>query len=344
MLWGIDISDHQPSFDLYRTRQEGFDFAIFKATEGSTWRAQTFAANLHHGRRAGLLCAAYHYVRSTDVPGQAGNIQAVVPRDCPLILDVEEGAGPLSVTRDLTHRLRAAGYRLPLMYLPKWYADKIGARDLRGLPPLWYSRYPTARAGDASDVYARNAAWLNTMWGGYYGLHVEILQFSDQGIVAGRSPIDVNAYRGTREQLAALLGGSGNDEVDMATINELYELVRKYSGGDAAYGYTLPRSPERFRSFSAAIPPRNGRVTGNEGEVFASLVAGENAEIQEVYAIEDWAPDGKPGKKYPLQRSYKLVANDRQSYLVPALATQICVVYRSDCDLSLSVEIDAKWK
>lgn len=208
MIWGIDISDYQPDFDLHRARREGYDFAIIKSTEGSTWRGKWFRTHLDRARSAGMLVAAYHYVRAGDVPGQVRNIQAMVPRDCPLILDVEDGAGPLSVTWDLTNRLRALGYKLPLTYIPKWYADKIGATNLRGLPPLWYSRYPNSRAGGAIDVWNRNAGWLNTMWGGYYGLHVEILQFSDQGSLAGRRPVDLNAYRGTREQLAALFGGA----------------------------------------------------------------------------------------------------------------------------------------
>lgn len=207
MIWGIDISDYQPNFDLHRARREGYDFVIIKATEGSSWKGKWFRTHLDRARSAGMIVAAYHYVRNGDVAGQVRNIQSMVPVDCPLILDVEDGAGPLSVTWDLTNRLRALGYRLPLTYIPKWYADKIGARNLAGLPPLWYSRYPNSRAGGALDVWNRNAGWLNTMWGGYYGLHVEILQFSDQGSLAGRSPIDLNAYRGTREQLAALFNG-----------------------------------------------------------------------------------------------------------------------------------------
>lgn len=148
--------------------------------------------------------------------------------------------------------------------------------------------------------------------------------------------VDMNLFR------AAV--ASGEQDLDMATVNDLFELVRRYSGGDTAFGYTIPRSPERARTFAAAIPPKLGRVTGNDGELFVSLVAGENVEISEVYACEDWQADGKPGRKYPLQGRYTLVANDRQSWPVPGTATQICVVYRSDCDLSLSVEIDAKWK
>ena len=80
--------------------------------------------------------------------------------------------------------------------------------------------------------------------------------------------VDLNVFR------AAV--ASGNKELDMATLNDIFELVRKYSGGDAAFGYTIPRSPERVRTFAAAIPPRNGVVTGNDGTPYVSLVAGRS--------------------------------------------------------------------
>lgn len=232
MIWGIDISDYQPDFDLHRARREGFDFVIIKSTEGSTWRGKWFRTHLDRARSAGMLVAAYHYVRNGDVAGQVRNIQAVVPRDCPVILDTEEGAGPLSVTRDLYNRLRAAGYRLPLLYLPKWWADKIGARDLRGFPPLWYSRYANNQGGYASQIWNRAGGWFDQFWGGYYGLHVEIMQFSDKATVAGRTPVDVNAYRGTREQLAALLGGGAVSTEEDLLIMGLHDKFKDWAGND----------------------------------------------------------------------------------------------------------------
>lgn len=211
ILYGVDISHHQGSFDLGRTAREGFDFAIMKATEGNSFVDKQFASNLAKARNAGLIYAAYHYVRAnSSAASQVRHIASVVPPSCPVILDVEHGGGNIALTRDLNQRLNAAGYRTPLLYLPKWYWEQIGRPNMSGLPPLWFSRYPANRAGTASAVWARNAGWLNSLWGGYGGLGVEILQYSDQGVVAGHSPVDLNAYRGTRSQLAALFGsGSG---------------------------------------------------------------------------------------------------------------------------------------
>lgn len=210
MLYGIDISHYQGGIDLNRVRAEGYDFVIIKATQGNTVTDANFARNVAAARSAGLLYAAYHYQVSTvSAAAQASHIADVVPRDCPVILDVEDGGGTVALTRDLNGRLNADGFRTPLLYLPQWYWQQIGSPSLSGLPPLWYSRYPSNRAGAASTVYAANASWLNGLWGGYGGLGVEVLQFTDQGSVAGVSPVDCNAYRGTRDQLATLFGGGG---------------------------------------------------------------------------------------------------------------------------------------
>ena len=209
MIFGCDCSHYQANFDFDRARREGIEFAILKATEGASYVDNRFSRHIAAARDAGMLYAAYHYQRSGDsAAAQAANIQRTVPQDCPVILDVEDGAGNVALTRDITSRINGAGWHTPLLYLPQWWWSSVGKPDLRGLPPLWYSRYPNNRTGAPADVFARNASWLNTMWGGYGGLGVEVLQFTDMGSVAGAS-VDCDAYRGTRDQLASLLGGGG---------------------------------------------------------------------------------------------------------------------------------------
>lgn len=209
MIWGYDVSHYQPNFDHARARREGFDFAILKATEGNSFIDNKFRRHLDAARSAGMIVAAYHYVRgNVSAASQADHIARNVPRDVPVILDVEDGGGQIGVTRDLNGRLNAMGFRTPLLYLPEWYWKQIGSPSLRGLPPLWYSRYPNNNGGSASGIYNANRAWLDAKWGGYGGLPVEVLQFTSSATIAGTYPTDANAYRGNREQLAALFGGA----------------------------------------------------------------------------------------------------------------------------------------
>ncbi|GAA4835944.1 hypothetical protein GCM10025787_14830 [Saccharopolyspora rosea] len=189
ILWGIDISRYQAGIDLHRAKREGIDFVIIKASQGTRVDPQ-FRRHLDQARAAGLLHAVYHYQEGDiGAAAQAEHIMRTVPREVGVILDVEAGGGNAALARDITHRLNAAGWRTPLLYLPEWYWRQIGRPSLSALPPLWYSRYPNSRAGAPADVYARNRGWLDGLWGGYGGLPVAVLQYSDEGRVAGRSPV-----------------------------------------------------------------------------------------------------------------------------------------------------------
>ena len=153
--------------------------------------------------------------------------------------------------------------------------------------------------------------------------------------------LDMNAER--RFVDFYIKNATGNEEVDMATLNDLFELTRKYTADQFA-GYTVPRSPEKHRTFAAALPPKNGIVTGNEGQAYVSIVAGEDVDIAGIYFVTDWVADGKEGVKTWAQGKYLLKANDRQAFPVPGDATHVCVVHKSDVDFTLGVEVDSKWK
>ncbi len=211
VTFGLDISHHQDlGLDLAQCRREGIEFIFIKATEGASFIDAEFGANLAEARAAGQLVAAYHYVRSNaSAAAQVANVQRAIPRDVPVIPDVEANSGGIALTRDFVSRLRAAGYSVPLTYLPRWYWQQIGSPSLVGLPPLWSSRYPDTVVGTLPDEWADVPA---TFWNGYGGIDVAVLQFTSSVRIAGHQPLDANAFRGTREQLAALLGSQEEDE------------------------------------------------------------------------------------------------------------------------------------
>ncbi|MFL6118628.1 glycoside hydrolase family 25 protein [Actinophytocola sp.] len=211
VTFGLDISHHQDlGLDLAQCRGEGIEFVFMKSSEGASFVDSAFAANLAEARKAGLLVAAYHYVRSNaSAAAQVANVARVVPRDVPVIPDVEANSGGIALVREFVDRLRAAGYRVPLSYIPRWYWQQLGSPSLAGLPPLWSSRYPDNVVGSLLDEWADVPA---SYWTGYGGLDVAVLQFTSSVRVAGHQPIDANAYRGTRGQLAALLGNAERED------------------------------------------------------------------------------------------------------------------------------------
>ncbi len=341
MLFGIDISDYQRDFDLARAKNEGYEFAFIKATEGATWRGKYFAANLARARAAGMLVAAYHYQRAgNSAQSQVDNIRSMVPTDVPIVIDVEDGGGGVDLTRDIINRLRQAGYRSPLLYLPMWYWQKIGSPSLAGLPPLWYSRYPANRAGYASVVWEKNAGWLNSFWGGYGGLGVEVLQFSDMGRLAGRSPIDLNAYRGTRDQLAGLLNGApvGN------TPNSLI------SGDDVAqikdYDPTVDGNGKLYtRAHTFVLPVgRASMVTDRAWLSFKCCNNGPGAEYVRLMSIRGDDHRGLAGGNYPVDKEWKGVPADHTRVYIEAAdgQDQFTAYVRSVHPYSLTIEIKPK--
>lgn len=204
MIFGIDISSFQSGLDLAEVRREGFDFCFIKVTEGAGYVNPAFGAQLSDAQDAGLIVAAYHYVLSDPPSAQVANVNAHLPRDLPIIIDAENGAGNIDNIRAVTDGLRAAGYVVPLLYLPQWYWQQIGRPSLDGFPPLWSSKYWTTNPAPASTLYEQVPG---AYWSGYGGLPVVLLQFTDAAQVA-RQKVDASAFGGSRDQLAALLGGA----------------------------------------------------------------------------------------------------------------------------------------
>lgn len=222
MIHGVDVSAYQPDFDFASARREGFDFAIVKATEGSTWRSPNYRDQMARARAAGMIVAAYHYVRGEDVRGQLANIERMVEPGTPVVLDVETGAGDPASVKRLLDAVRAARFPSNLIYVPHWYwTSHWGRPDLRswGLAGNWHSEYPD-KVVRRLDGF-RN--WIATRFDRTVGgLPTVVMQFAETLAVANypNGRIDGNAFRGSREELAALLEGD-----DMPSAKEVAEEV-----------------------------------------------------------------------------------------------------------------------
>ncbi|MDI9900265.1 GH25 family lysozyme [Rhodococcus sp. IEGM 1409] len=206
-FFGIDIASYQAGLDMSRVKSEGFSYVIAKATEGASYTNPEYRRQRDGARANGLLFGSYHYVKSADsARAQVDRYESVEPdRSIPVMLDHELSSGDVGVLRAVLAEFVARGYRVNLVYLPRWYwSGHIGSPDLSGLPPLMASNYVTG-GGFASVLYDRAGGDGSPRWDGYGNNSVAVLQFSDQGRVADYS-LDVNAFRGTVEDLAALFG------------------------------------------------------------------------------------------------------------------------------------------
>lgn len=127
---GVDVSGYQGSIDWPVLAGQDIRFAFIKATEGSTFVDDHFAANLAGANAAGLRVGAYHFF-SFESPGatQADNVIRTVPAQdlgLPVVVDLESygefGLNPAptdEVRRELgvlLDRLRANYGRRPVVY------------------------------------------------------------------------------------------------------------------------------------------------------------------------------------------------------------------------------------
>ncbi|MCC5637555.1 hypothetical protein LC593_17240 [Nostoc sp. CHAB 5844] len=160
---GIDVSDHDKSVNWHQVRRAGFTFAFAKATEGKTWRADTFPTNWRQIQGAGMFRGAYHFFRPiADPKEQARNfldyvasVEPIQPEDLPPALDLEHF--PDSVKREWeafskTERVERVRTwidiveneinRKPIIYTSFGFWDSYmsGVKDFSE-HPLWVAHY-----------------------------------------------------------------------------------------------------------------------------------------------------------------------------------------------------------
>ncbi len=214
-IYGVDIHPRfQAGINIEGIRREGFDFMAVKVSESTdgSYLAAGSADFLRRGRAVGLLCLGYHYLRADREDEQARVFSnALRVTGVPGMLDAEalaaDGRSPalnIAGIRSFLQACQRLGAGVPLLYLPRWYWERLGRPSLAGLPPLWASRYvgPNVPSASASAMYQSHTA---AGWDAYGSLGVEVLQFTDRAQVAGRL-IDADHYRGTRAQFSALIG------------------------------------------------------------------------------------------------------------------------------------------
>jgi len=252
-IFGVDIHPRfQAGISIEEIRREGFDFMAVKVSEGTdqSYLALGSADFLRRGRTTGLLCLGYHYLHPGDEDVQAKVFtEALSNTGVPGLLDA----------------CTWLGARVPLLYLPRWYWDRLGRPALAGLPPLWGSWYvdPSVTSAPASVMYQSHAA---AGWDAYGSLEVAVLQFTDRAQVAGQL-IDADHYLGTREQFAALIGrprpGKDRSEMDQLPATSMPANPDSDPGGWPELNYDVGFDPaggwEGAFAFSFGVQEWGGR-------------------------------------------------------------------------------------
>ncbi|MEU2002074.1 GH25 family lysozyme [Rhodococcus sp. NPDC019627] len=265
-FFGIDIASWQAGLDMSRVKAEGFSYVIAKATEGADYTNPRYWEQRDGARANGLLFGAYHYVKAADsARAQVDRYESVEPdRKIPVMLDHELTSGNAGVLWAVHNEFVARGYRVNLIYLPRWYwSGHIGSPNLSGLPPLMSSNYGNERAGNPKAIYPGDG---DVGWNGYAGLDVAIFQYSQKGAVAGYA-LDVNAFRGTAAELAGLFGSEEDDlpysRDDLKSI--IFECLETFVGPigsdvkDVRFELTGGRNAGEYPGHPSLLDVRDGK-------------------------------------------------------------------------------------
>lgn len=214
-LMGIDVSEHQDGFALRKAREAGIDFAIIRLCDG-TYADRVFRSHLEDAESTGLLVSTYWYLRA---PSEGSTIAQQVDaidrqlggrKDLGVWLDVEsvDSQGRKLLTRDdvwaAKRELESRGYYVPGVYSGAWYWEQMpgGEPSMDGLGYLWVSNYGRNAQGSPQTTYETDGGDNHAGWRYPLGnRRPDILQFGSNCAVGGWFPVDVNAFRGSKDDL-----------------------------------------------------------------------------------------------------------------------------------------------
>lgn len=206
-LFMADIASYQGGLALSQLRSDCVGVFV-KATQGTSYVDPYYTGWRQQAQAANLIFVAYHYDTMEDPAAQANHIAAsVVDKGIPLMFDVEQGSGDLNQTIAVIRAAKETGLNPRVAYLPKWYWEQIGSPDLTPLGELvaiTSSAYPTTNPGSVSSLYPGDSA---AGWAPYGGITPTFYQFTDAADEGGQQ-IDMNAFKGSLEQLRDVLGFS----------------------------------------------------------------------------------------------------------------------------------------
>jgi lysozyme len=201
----VDISHHNVVKDLKATAAAGVWGVIHKASQGRAYRDPDYAARREAAAAAGMLWGAYHFNTGDDVAAQVANfLRAAKPdNDTLMVLDYEDNRpSQMSINQAIAflHMVEQKLGRKAAIYSGNRLKETIGGlspmeRDYVLQHRLWLCQY----GPKAVLPTGFKTKWL---WQ-YTGDGIGPAPHNVPGIVAGNGGIDLNAFDGTRAQLAA---------------------------------------------------------------------------------------------------------------------------------------------
>lgn len=237
-LFGSDVS-HFDAPDTRAMLSQGISFQTHKAggdaldAELAGWWARV------KGYRPEVLLGAYWVLLPGHPADRADRfldrLDSTCPgwRDGPFILQADCERWPttpapsVSEINTFCDRLAEKMPKLkPIAYAPNWvYGSRVSGLRY----PIWASSYVTT-AGAFRSIYPGDSS---SHWGAYGGKSPSILQYSSSATIGGQTTCDANAFRGTFQQLIALLAPGWSTD-DVTTKDDVTAALHEFFDGKPA--------------------------------------------------------------------------------------------------------------
>ena len=257
-----DVSSYTPNVDPSK-----YPAVIARATLSSSYTDPTYAT--FKAKAAGSVFAAYHWLNHGNLQAQAKHCFNVVGPGTPVMIDAEDKAGNTGYNGPLTvddllgfaAEYRALGGTVSLAYLPFWYwSGAMGA-------PHRLDELQAAGLHLVSSNYP-NAGYTSTGpgWATYYPGAPDPVQWQYTS-----TPIDMNAFRGTVQEYAALIGADMALTPDDVTLL-LGTVVGSPSLGNKSYADFLKGGDD-------AAQLLRGSITEKLDGIVAALAAQQTVDV-----------------------------------------------------------------
>lgn len=204
MITGIDVSHWNGAVNWQTAKSAGAAFMFAKATQGLTFKDDTFSVNYAGAKDAGLLRGAYHFYdyRQFGKP-QAEYFWSVIkgdPGEIPPVLDLEyywlpypAGSKMLIAAKDFITALDDLSGRATILYTSPSMIRGFGSAPAWLLDhPLWIANYGVTNP--AYSPWKRWTFWQTTGAG------------SGKTYGCASAGVDLNVYDGTLDELRAFCG------------------------------------------------------------------------------------------------------------------------------------------
>jgi GH25 family lysozyme M1 (1,4-beta-N-acetylmuramidase) len=192
-----DISAFQGNISL-----AGTVAVCAKATEGTGWTSANYSWQKAEAARRGAFFFAYHFLHAGNASAQADYCFNVVGKNVGLMLDWEPAGSSRPGVNDAVafiERYRALGGTVNIVYLPHWYWAQMGSPSLGAI-----ASRGCYNVNSAYTTYSDNSS----NWNSFGGLEVKIWQYTSSFRFSGQN-VDFNAFKGTVDELKALVIGKG---------------------------------------------------------------------------------------------------------------------------------------